>query len=175
MRTSRVNDWLQLLASMGVLAGLSLVAYELHQDNVLARAEAVRAVDAGWETISISEYESDIGEIRAKSLAEPENLTLAEIFKLNGYLIAMQTQYDRLLEMDDAGLWIDSGDLVDDPAYQIADAFNIYLDNRFGRIWYIENRSWMDPVIVEIWDREMQRSANEKSSDLTERIMEKLQ
>ena len=175
MRFSELNERLQLLAAVGVLAGLLMVAYELRQNNTLARADAIRSVSAGWETLSISEFESDIATLRAKSFAEPENLTLAEIHKLSSWLTAVQTQYDRLLEMYDHGLWVDSGDMVDDPSFQIADGFEFYLNNPFGRAWYLENRNWMDPKIVEIWDRAMEDSPNNSSSDYSERIKARLQ
>ncbi len=168
MRVSELNERLQLLAAVGVLAGLLLVAYELHQNNTLARVDAIRSVEDGWETLSISEFESDIATLREKSLTEPENLTLAEIHKLDSWLAAVQIQYDRMLEMYDAGLWVDSGDMVDDPSFQIADGFENYLDNPFGRAWYLENRHWMDPVIVEIWDRALEDSSNSPGSDNSE-------
>ena len=59
MKISRFNDGLQLFASVGVLAGLMLVAFEIRQNNDLAEADSVRAMLVGWQQIAMSEYETD--------------------------------------------------------------------------------------------------------------------
>lgn len=49
MQISKLNDGLQLFASVAVLAGLMLVAYEIRQNNELAEADAVLAMLVGWQ------------------------------------------------------------------------------------------------------------------------------
>ena len=49
MRISKLNNGLQFFASVGVLAGLILVAYEIRQNNELAEADAVHAMLVGWQ------------------------------------------------------------------------------------------------------------------------------
>ncbi len=46
---SKLNEWLQVMASAGVIIGLFFVAYEVHQSNLYAQAEATRSNNAGWE------------------------------------------------------------------------------------------------------------------------------
>ena len=36
MKLAKLNDWLQLITGLAVLAGLFLVYFEIHQNNVLA-------------------------------------------------------------------------------------------------------------------------------------------
>jgi hypothetical protein len=149
MQTSKLNERLQLFASLSVLVGLLLVAYEVRQNNVIAEAEAISAMQSGWELLSISEYETDISELRVKSLNEPENLTEPEIYKLTSWLVAVTTQLDRQIEFAERGLTYGGGA---DLEYEIEAAFGFYVNNRFGRAWYVGNRNWIDPKITEIWD-----------------------
>ncbi len=46
MQISKLNEWVNVGAAISVLTGLLLVAYELRQNNELAKAETVRAL---WE------------------------------------------------------------------------------------------------------------------------------
>ena len=40
MKIKKLNDWLTLLANVGVIAGILFLGYELRQNNELMRAEA---------------------------------------------------------------------------------------------------------------------------------------
>ena len=172
MKSSVLAERLQLFASLGVLVGLLLVAYEIRQTNVLAEAEAVLAMQSGWELISISEYETDIGELRAKSINDPESLTEPEVFKLNGWLTAITTQFDRRLELDERGLGYGNAEF--DVAREIEGAFDYYLNNQFGRAWYIENRGWIDPVITDIWDEKMKDDAPGSEFNYAKRLKDQI-
>ena len=103
MNTERLNEWLQIAASAGVIVGLLLVAYEVRQSNVYASAEAVRSSITGWQDISVSEYETDIATLYVKAFEDPHNLSKAELFKLNAWLTAIVNQYERHLAMHDLG------------------------------------------------------------------------
>jgi hypothetical protein len=174
MQTAKLNERLQLFASLSVLIGLLLVAYEVRQNNVLAEAEAVTAMQTGWETISISEYETDIGELRAKSINDPENLTEPELYKLDGWLTAITMQYDRRLEFEERGLGYGTTDAGYDLASDIGGAFDHYVNNRFGRAWFIENRGWIDPIITDIWDQKMQENTPDSEYNYAERLKERI-
>ena len=162
-----------MLASLGVLVGLLLVAYEIRRNNTLAEAQAVVSTQDGWEAISISEYETDISTLRAKSISDPENLTQEEIYKLNGWLTAVVTQVDRIVEMNERGLSL-GPEITDDVEFQLEDNFSYYLDNRFGRAWYAENRNWMDPQITDVWDRQLALPLDSDNGDYAGRILERI-
>ena len=174
MKSSVLNERLQLFASLSVLIGLLIVAYEVRQNNVIAEAEAVTAMQTGWETIGISEYETDIGELRAKSINDPENLTEPELYKLDGWLSAITVQYDRRLEFEERGLGYGNTDAGYDTATAIEGAFEHYINNRFGRAWYIENRGWLDPVITDIWDQKMKERTPDSGYNYAEQLKERI-
>ena len=146
MQTSKLNEWLQVAASVGVIIGLLVVAYEVRQSNLYAEAEAARSNFAGWEEISISEYETDIGVIYVKSLEDPNSLSTAEMFKLNAWLTAVMNQYNRALLLSDLGL---SADQIDD----LTRWSNFYFGSSFSKVWLEENATWIDPRNVAAIER----------------------
>jgi hypothetical protein len=174
MRKSRWIDGLQLIASVGVLAGLILVAYEIRQNNDLAEADSVRAMLVGWQQIAFSEYETDIVEIYVKSIEDPENLTPAEIGKLSAWLTVVMNQYMLTFSMDERDLGYNYGDVDNGPEDELLGGFESYYGSRFGRSWYLENRGWIDSEIVEILDREMEARPVQSGVSYFERIRSRL-
>ncbi len=40
MKASKLNDWLGVITNIGVITGLILIAYEIHQNNIALEREA---------------------------------------------------------------------------------------------------------------------------------------
>jgi hypothetical protein len=174
MRKDKWIDGLQLIASVAVLAGLILVAYEIRQNNDLAEADSVRAMLVGWQQIAISEYETDIAEIYVKSFEEPENLTPAEIGKMSAWLTVVMNQYVLTFAMYERNLGYNYGDMVNSPEDELLGGFEYYFGSHFGRSWYLENRGWIESEIVEILDREMEARPVQSGVSYVERIRSRL-
>ena len=174
MRKSRWIDGLQLFASLSVLAGLILVAYEIRQNSDLAEADSVRAMLVGWQQIAFSEYETDIVEIYVKSIEDPESLTPAEIGKMSAWLTVVMNQYMLTFSMDERNLGYNYGDVDSGPEDELLGGFESYFGSRFGRSWYLENRGWIASEIVEILDREMETRPVQSGGSYNERIRSRL-
>ena len=174
MRQSRWVDGLQFFASLGVLAGLILVAYEIRQNSDLAEADSVRAMLVGWQQIAMSEYETDIVNIHVKSIEDPENLTAVEIGKLSAWLTVVMNQYMLTFSMHERGLGYNYRDIDNGPEAELVGGFEYYFGSRFGRSWYIENKSWIDSELTEILDREMEKTPTQSSVSYAERIRSRL-
>jgi len=87
MQSSKLNNYLQVLASVGVLIGLFVVAYELRQNTSIAAAEHSRELHLAWIDIASFESESNIVEVVIKSVEHPDSLTAEDLYKLNSWLI----------------------------------------------------------------------------------------
>ncbi len=174
MRKSSWIDGLQLFASLGVLTGLILVAYEIRQNSDLAEADSVRAMLVGWQQIAYSEYETDIVNIQVKSIEDPENLTAAEISKLSSWLTVVMNQYMLTFSMHERNLGYNYEDTDNGPEMELVSGFEFYFGTRFGRAWYMENRNWIDSEIIEILDREMEATPPQFSVSYIERIRSRL-
>lgn len=174
MRKSSWIDGLQLFASLGVLTGLILVAYEIRQNSDLAEADSVRAMLVGWQQISYSEYETDIVNIQVKSIEDPENLTAAEIGKLSAWLTVIMNQYMLTFSMHERNLGYNYEDMDSGPEMELVGGFESFFGTRFGRAWYMENRNWIDSEIIEILDRELEATPPQSSVSYIERIRSRL-
>lgn len=174
MRQSRWVDGLQLFASLGVLAGLILVAYEIRQNSDLAEADSVRAMLVGWQQIAMSEYQTDIVNIHVKSIEDPEKLTAAEIGKMSAWLTVVMNQYMLTFSMHERNMGYNYGDIDNGPETELVGGFEYYFGSRFGRAWYIENKSWIDSELTEILDREMEKTPAQSTMSYVERIRSRL-
>ena len=141
MNTSKVHDWLQILTSLGVLAGLILVAYEIRQNTGIAVAEASQEAYNGWTQVSSSELETNIGDIYVRSIEDPESLSSADIFKLNAWYTLIMSQYDLSdaigrFNVAENFVGIDDSDI------------EYYFMSEFSRVWFEESTNWIRPVNV---------------------------
>ena len=146
MDTTKVNDKLQLLASIGVLVGLFVVAYELRQNKAFAEAEHNRGTYGMWMQATSLEMESDIGELVIKSIEDPNNLSKPEKFRVNAWLTHIVSIYDhgdRALELG-----------VATPSTHISEAEALYyFSSDYSRQWFKANRYWMRPYVAETISR----------------------
>lgn len=79
MKASKISEWLQVIGSFGVLAGLILVALQIQQNTVLVRAELVSNASDAWINIDASKQSENFASVLAKSIVNPQELTpLAE-------------------------------------------------------------------------------------------------
>lgn len=155
MHFRKINDWLQLLAAVAVLAGLLLVVHEIRQNNDLARATTINDLYSGWVDFSKSEYESDILQLLIKSIEEPQDLTSLEQAKLNAYYIALTSLYGRWWAM-----FLDY-DFAYDPTVDTKFTARYYFGSRFARTWFHQNKVWLqdiNPEMTEIIGREIESS-----------------
>jgi len=174
MRKLHWIDGLQTFASVSILAGLILVAYEIRQNNDFAEADAVRALTVGWQQIDMSMYETDIASIHVKSIEDPQNLTSAEILKMSAWLSVIANQYSLEFSMDERSLGYDYGDVPNGTEQSLVGSFDYFFGNRFARSWYLENRYWIETRIVEIMDREYEARPIQSGASMAERIKSRL-
>ena len=145
MNPRKTKEWLDLVASIAVVLGLLLVAYEVRQANFLAKAHTENAIYEGWEVLSMSEIATGINAIYLKSIDRPESLTQQEIEDLGSWLVAVVSLYSR-----NGRLFHEYG-LATDPTY-----FTIgpdYFASRHSRDWFEENEAWIrlaTPMLADV-------------------------
>ena len=146
MDSTKLSDFLQLLASIGVLVGLLIVAYELRQNKLFAQAEYSQESYDKWMQVASMEMETDIGEIFIRSIEDPVSLSKPDKFKLNAWLTQTITTYDngdRALEL---GLATPAAVLPDEDV-------RYYFASAYSRQWFEANRYWIRPNIAETISR----------------------
>ena len=60
MTKQKTKEWLDLVAAIAIVAGLVLVAYEVRQANIVAKATTDNSIYEGWEVLSMAEIETGI-------------------------------------------------------------------------------------------------------------------
>ncbi len=151
MVASKLNERLQIIASLAVLAGLVLVAYELEQSNSVALAEHSRETYLAWLDLATIEVEGDLGRVVIKSYEEPDQLTSEELYDLNAWLISIMSLYAYGNKADELGFSVQSP-VIDEP-------YARYLfGSRYARHWFERNKSWIGTKDEEVISRVIQEA-----------------
>jgi len=165
---SKLSDWIQIIASLGVVLGLLLITLEIRETNRVTLSEGSRHVSGRWADLSKSGYESDIYDLLTKSVENPEELSLAEILKLDAYFTSLVQTFD---------MWMSAYELGTarfDGAATLEESVNFYFGSKFGRAWFNENRYWIRPSIAEIIEAELDTRSTWDVPEYVERIKSEL-
>ena len=96
MKTSKLNEWFQIAAALGVIAGLVLVAYELRISNRLGFEQAEAASIENYRVISELTLSTDAAELFVRAY-EGDEFTRVDAVKfnelLNAYLGALYYEW----------------------------------------------------------------------------------
>ncbi len=168
MKASKISEWLQVIGSFGVLAGLILVALQIQQNTVLVRAELVSNASDAWINIDASKQSENFASVLAKSIVNPQELTTAEILELDGYLFTYIDQLDRDRDLYDLGVFDTP------PEALVRGSLSDYFGNEFARAWWVETKWKFALDIVEAIDREMENISVSQDIDYIERIKSRL-
>lgn len=164
MKVGKISEWLQVIGSFGVLAGLILVALQIQQNTVLVRAELLSNESDAWISIDASKQSERFASVLAKSIVNPQELNAAEILELDGYLFTYIDQLMRDRQLYDLGVFDNTLESV------ISDSLSDYFGNQFARVWWEETKWKFGLDIVEIIDREMEKISVTQDIDYIERI-----
>jgi hypothetical protein len=151
--SAKISDWVQIVASLGVIAGLLLVAYELNQDRSHAIGASIVSGNDATRLRYVTEIESGIADSFIKSFKSPDDLSDEEIFRLNSYLAFIVEQYGEWEALYEVGVLRYSG------AENMDEDIRLRFTGRYGRAWYAAHRSWVAstyPKIAEKLDRELE-------------------
>lgn len=143
MNVAKFNDTLQLLASVGVLIGLIVVAYELRQNKAFAEAEYNATTYGMWIQATAMEMETDIGEIVIKSIENPQSLSNPEKFKLNSWLTHIISIYDHGERAREIGVGTTASGMMSEAEVRY------YFSSDYARQWFQGNRYWIRPGVAE--------------------------
>jgi hypothetical protein len=168
MKESKINEWLQVIGSFGVLAGLILVALQIQQSTVLVRAELRSNASDAWIAIDASKQSESFASVLAKSIVNPQELTAAEILELDGYLFTYIDQLGRDRDMYDEGIFDDP------PEALVRGSLYDYFGNEFARAWWAETKWKFDTDIVDAIEGEMENISVSQDVEYIERIKARL-
>ena len=153
MNSAKLNDWLQLIVTFAVLAGLVLVIQELRQNNTIATAERISGVYQGAAQISRFMYEHETLLLMQKSIERPVDLSDAEIARLDSFYEIIWSQNGQLFALGELGL-------INAPIEILAPDFAWYCQSRLCRKWIEQNDKWLslEPLLLEAVRAELDKT-----------------
>ncbi len=134
MKTETLANWLQISANIGILGGLILVGFQLHQNSQILRAQMLSA-----ESQSVIDQEMQIiGEEGARAwvsaMSDPAGVSAEDHRIMEAiYWSALET-WRHTEELDRLGL------VEVDPRPRVADEAAWYFGNVYGRAWWTVRR-----------------------------------
>jgi len=88
MESIKVGYWLQIVANVGILAGLIIVGLQMKQAADLQRMQILREDTTAYMANELSLMGEDFHAVLAKSIESPETLTFEELRLLDTYFYA---------------------------------------------------------------------------------------
>ena len=133
MNLPKPASWASILANLGLLAGMVLVAYEINQNSQLARMalvnEGIVASNEFWANL--------MGEKPARVVAMavecPESMSYSDYFEMDAYLFTGMNFLYRNYQLAQEGIFTE-----EDWQAEVAGYTGWYLGNPFGRAWWDE-------------------------------------
>ncbi len=154
-------------ASIGVLAGIILLAYEINQATLTTRAEIINSYQDRWVTLDLSWQDREIAATWAKALEDPNELTLTEMIQLNGF---MWSYFDHI----DTNRLLWALGVLDDRSQTQEEIISvntyIFFGNKFSLAWLEENRENIGPRTMEIVDQVLSEVTADETLDSYTRI-----
>ena len=167
MNSSRLNSTLTHLGNLGVLAGIILVAVQINQNSALVEAQLESDEAAAWVEIDASKQGENFGDVLAKAIERPEDLTLSEMVALDGYLYSYLDQLWRREQLYGIGL---GNDLEDEIRGSIRDFFG----NRFAQAWWAETKFKFGADFIQTFERVLREVSPDQDAEFFDRIEARL-
>ena len=131
MDSDRLNRWLQLVATIGLLFGIGLVIVQIRQASDLARAQLrsdIELADQQQELLMLGENPA---EAWARSILAPESLSPAEIKIVDSWLYSHLAYWRRIEMLEGEGV-LESGYTE----ASLRSGVRVYFSNPFARRWW---------------------------------------
>ena len=149
MNVNRWDAWLQIVASLGLIGGLVLVAVQIRQTRNLARLQLQIEGTLAFQQVEIAMLGENPAEAWARSIRDPESLSPADVKIVDSYLIHEVNQWRRTAFREAEGLAEQGATerLVRENAW-------FYFGNPFAKRWWLTMKrdgGW-DPEFVRIVD-----------------------
>ena len=159
MDFDRLNRWLSLVANLGLLAGLILLAVQINQNSQLARMQLISegqiAANQVW-AVTMGESPSTV---IAKSIESPKQMTYADFMVMDAWLSTSLNVLYRNYELAREGIFEETHWQEGEGTYA-----NWLLANPFGRAWWDELARYIfEPEFVDYVDQQLERESEKDS------------
>jgi hypothetical protein len=154
MKQEQLNDWLQLLASVGVVIGLIFVALELRENSRIATEQGISAMAGAYSNFLSRLDDPSARAILIRAMEDESELSPEDALHLTSL-------YLELLNGAEADFVIgESRGLSSDVAVTNSLSTTIWISNRHGRAFWENTRIIYTPKFAELIDKGMDGRAD---------------
>lgn len=135
MKIEKITGLLQVMANIGIIAGLIMVLLQMQQTEKLLSLQITNQYYDSYIASENALVGDNFAEIYQKSIDEPENLTIGEMRLLENQTFVPLNRWIGLYRMYEAGL-------VDEDMWksQVELDASFYFGGIYGRTWWERNR-----------------------------------
>lgn len=151
MDKDRLDKWLSVVGHAAVIIGLIIVAFELRQGSAVANGELSAQFMTNWQELDRSRQDPSFAEIYAKAIEDPQNLTLVEKIRLDGYYSVVMDQMELARLLVDLGLF--------ESTYEEILRVNarIFFTTPYSHAWWKSFSAATHPTTIAIVNDELKR------------------
>ncbi len=133
MNLAKPKSWLSIVANVGLLAGIGLVAYEINQNSKLARMALVNEGNVASNQFWANLMGETPADVIAKAAECPEAMTYSDFIAMDAYLFTgMYILYRNFLLAQE-------GIFTEQDWQEAVEGYSAwYLGNPFGQAWWDE-------------------------------------
>jgi hypothetical protein len=145
------RSWIEIGSVLVLVGGLVLVSVQIKQSTDITRIQLETSLRQHWRTVDSTRQSEEFAKVLAKSIEQPQDLTLAEFFELDAYYIGVTDQLESLASHTESGY----RDSLED---NFANNAEIYFGNSFAKAWANRhfneqtdlNESWVQILLAAI-------------------------
>ena len=153
MTKADLSQWVAAATNIAVLLGVVLLVFELRQNAELSRLEMIQDRIDAFQQAEAGFFGPDLSQVWAKSLEEPESMTLTEIRMIDAYLAIHMAQMLRNYELENAGLLNEgatAGLLEGDAKWLFGSSIGKAWWEQFGQSYPTEFHKLANPIVESV-------------------------
>jgi len=151
------TSWLSVVANVGLLVGIALVAYEINQNSKLARMALVNEGNVASNQFWANLMGETPGDVIAMSVECPEAMIYSDFIAMDAYLFTGMNFLYRNFELAREGIFTE-----EEWQESVAGYAGWYLGNTFGEAWWEEEgRHFFADDFVNHVDQQLEGTARD--------------
>ena len=152
MKLPKLASWATILANLGLLAGMVLVAYEINQNSNLARVALVNEGNVASNQFWANLMGENPAHVIAMSVECPEAMSYSDYFAMDAYLFTGMNLLFLKYELAQEGIF------TEEDWHALVEGYTgWYLGNPFGRAWWDEEgQDFFDEEFVNHVDKQLE-------------------
>lgn len=123
------RSWIELGSVLALVGGLALVSLQIKQSTDITQVQLETSVQQNWRTVDSTRQSEEFAKVLAKSILQPQDLSLAEFLELDAYYLGVIDQLEGIASHAESGYRNSSLEGV------FTNNAEIYFGNAFAKAW----------------------------------------